>query len=49
MHNILFEQLKKLMILMIVKTVDDCYKNVVKLVEVDDPEEVCAGAEDMES
>ena len=50
LHNILFEQLEKLMMLMIVTTYNLDHPNVVKLVEVvDDPKEVCAGAENMES
>ena len=52
LHNILFEQLEKLMMLMIVTTLDnmDHPNNVVKLFEVvENPEEVCAYAEDMES
>ena len=51
LHNILFEQLEKLMMLMIVTTLDNLdHPNVVKLVEVvDDPKEVCAGAENMGS
>ena len=50
LHNILFEQLEKLMMLMIVTTLYNLdHPNVVKLVEVvDNPEEVCAYAEDME-
>ena len=46
LRNILFEQLEKLIMLMIVKTVDDCYNIVVKLVEVDDDPEVHPDAED---
>ena len=48
LHNILFEQLEKLMMLMIVTTLDNlAHPNVVKLVEVvDDPEEVHPDADD---
>ena len=50
LHNILFEQLEKLMMLMSVTTCNLDHPNVVKLVEVvDDPKEVCAGAENMGS
>ena len=47
---IVFEQLEKLMMLMSVTTCNLDQPNVVKLVEVvDDPKEVCAGAENMGS
>ena len=50
LHNILFEQLEKLMMLMIVTLDNLDHPNVIKLVEVvDDPKEVCAGAENMGS